>query len=247
MNYFDKRFDRIVKKSQQPSNKNAKMEDIFKFKHKGNRAQFEFNNQISQIVQNLSSALNNDDPREANDLGDDLTAKLKRRSKLIKMADRSALGWDTVAEYKDDSIASASDGKKISQAKNKALTKQKKKSNKPTFCFPSQRPTAQQFWIDGQHKGFAPPSQGNFNLRFPSNNFTQDGYFRRAQWPSSFNVRSGTCVLVVAKEGTGANTAQTPDTETEVGGMKIDNGFSDLSKGYNFQEFEFEKGNNYPL
>ena len=53
------------------------MEGVFKFKHKGNRVQFEFNNQILQIVQNLSSALNNDDPSEANDLSEGLTAKLK--------------------------------------------------------------------------------------------------------------------------------------------------------------------------
>ena len=33
MNYFDKCFEGIEKKLQQPSNKNAKMEDIFKFKH----------------------------------------------------------------------------------------------------------------------------------------------------------------------------------------------------------------------
>ena len=46
MNYFDKRFEGIEKKLQQPSNKKAKIEDIFKFKHKGNRVQFEFNNQI---------------------------------------------------------------------------------------------------------------------------------------------------------------------------------------------------------
>ena len=153
MNYFDKRFEGIEKKLQQPSNKNTKMEDIFKFKHKGNRVQFEFNNQILQIVQNLSSALNNDDPSEANDLCDDLTAKLKRQNKLIKMADRSALGWDTVAEYKADPIASDSDdGEKIRQAENRAFTKQKsKKSNKPTFRFPSQRSTGQQFRIDGQH------------------------------------------------------------------------------------------------
>ena len=61
--------------------------DIFKFKHKGSRIQFEFNQQILQIVENFSSALNYDDTREANDLCDNLTAKLKRRNKLIKMAD----------------------------------------------------------------------------------------------------------------------------------------------------------------
>ena len=42
MNYFDKRFEGIEKKSQQP-NKKAKMGDTFKFKQNGNRIQFEFN------------------------------------------------------------------------------------------------------------------------------------------------------------------------------------------------------------
>ena len=56
----------------------------------------------------------------------------------------------------------------------------------------------------------------------------------------------GTRALVVATEGTGANTARTPDTETKVEGMQIDNEFSDLNENYNVQEFEFEKGNNYP-
>ena len=179
MNYFDKRFEGIEKKLQQP-NKQAKMEDTFKFKQKGNRIQFEFNQQILQSVQNLASALNNGDTSEANDLCDDLTAKLKRRNKLIKMADRSVLGWDTVAEYEADRIASDSDdGKKIRQAENRALTKRKsKKPNELNLRVPRQKSSSQQ----------------NFNLRFPANNFTQDGYFRRAQWPSCSNVRSGdTC------------------------------------------------------
>ena len=128
MNYFDKRFEGIEKKLQQPSNKNAKMEDIFnKFKHKGNRVQLEFNNQILQIAQNLSPALNNDDPSKTNNLCENLTEKLKRRDKLIRMADRSLIGWDTVAEYEADLITSDSnDGKKIRQAGNRALTKQKR-------------------------------------------------------------------------------------------------------------------------
>ena len=189
INYFDKRFEGIEKKLQHPSNKNPKIEDTFKFKHKGNRIQFEFNQQILQIVENLSSALNNDDISEANDLCGDLTAKLKRRNKLIKMADRSVLGWDTVAEYEADPIAS--DGKKIGQAENRALTKRKSKtSNKLTLRVSSQKPSGQQFRIDGEHNGFTHPSQRNFNFRFPSNSFTQDGYYRRSQWPISSNVRS---------------------------------------------------------
>ena len=67
------------------------------------------------MVENLSSVLNNDDISEANGLCGDLTVKLKRQNKLIKMSDRSVLGWDTVAEYDADPIASDSDdGKKIS-------------------------------------------------------------------------------------------------------------------------------------
>ena len=69
----------------------------------------------------------------------------------------------------------------------------------------------------------------------------------RDQQASSFGSTVNIiCVLVVGKEGTGANTARTPDTETKVERMEIDNEFSDLSEDYNVQEFEFEKGNNYP-
>ena len=92
INYFDKRFEGIEKKLQHPSNKNPKIEDTFEFKHKENRMQFEFNQKILQMVENISSALNHDDISEANDLCGNLTVNLKRRNKLIKMADRSVLG-----------------------------------------------------------------------------------------------------------------------------------------------------------
>ena len=52
---------------------------------------------------------------------------------------------------------------------------------------------------------------------------------------------------VVVKEGTGTDTARTPDTETKLEGMKIDYEFSDLSNDYTIQEFDFEKGNNFPF
>ena len=148
MKYFDKRFEEIEKKLKQPSNKTTKIEDTFKFKHKGNRMQFEFNQQILRVVENLLSALNNDNTSEANDFCDDLTAKLKRRNKLIKMADRSVLGWDTVAQYEADTIASDSDGgKKIRKANRTGyLPKGKLKhlTNLP-FAFPVRNHQASSF------------------------------------------------------------------------------------------------------
>ena len=69
------------------------MEDTFKFKRKGNRIKFEFNLQILQIVQNLSLALSNSDTSEASDFCNDLTAKLKRRNKvLIRQIDQFLVG-----------------------------------------------------------------------------------------------------------------------------------------------------------
>ena len=119
------------------------MEDTFKFRQKVNRIQFEFNQQVLQLVENISSALNNHDTSEANDLCDDLTGKLKRRNKLIKMVDRSVLGWDSVTEYEVDPIASdLDDGKKIRQVQNRALTKRKsKRSNKLTLRVSRQKPS----------------------------------------------------------------------------------------------------------
>ena len=117
------------------------------------------------------------------DLCDYLTAKLKRRNKLIKLADRSVLGWDTVTEYEDDPSASDSDdGKKIRQAKNRALTKRKsKKSNKLILQVPTQKPGSMvNITAPAPHPPHTPsPKQRKSNSRFASNNLPK--YFRRAK------------------------------------------------------------------
>ena len=185
MNYFDKRFEGIQKKLQQPSNKNAKMENIFKF--------------------NLSSALNNDDTSEPNNL----TAKLKRRNKSIKMADRSALSWDTVATYKADPIASDSDdGKNIRQAKNRPLTKQKKKSlTNLLFTFPVRDQPVSSFRsmvnIRASHLRVNETSTSDFHQTTLPRTTTFDG----RNGPIAPMSYWGTRVFVVAKDSTGVNTA----------------------------------------
>ena len=124
MSYFDKCFAELEKKLKQSFNKNVKIEDTFKFRHEGNRVQYEVNEQILQIAQNLSSAFNNCDASEAKDLCGNLTTKLGRRNKLIKMADRSVVGWETVAVYETDQIARDSD-----EAKNRERRKRRSKKS----------------------------------------------------------------------------------------------------------------------
>ena len=46
---YDKHFEGIEKKLQQPSNKKTKMEEILKFKQKGNTVQFQFNNIVYKL------------------------------------------------------------------------------------------------------------------------------------------------------------------------------------------------------
>ena len=211
------------------------MEDTFKFKHKGNRIKFEFNLQILQIVQNLSLALSNSDTSEASDFCNDLTAKLKRRNKVINTADRSVLGWDTVAEYEADPIASDSDHeKKIRQAENRALTKRKTEtSTKLTLGVSS----CQWFQITLNITASHHPVNETSTLDFHLTILPRTATFDLHNGPVAQMLDRGTRASVVAKEKTSINTARTPDTETKVEGIKIDNELSDLSNDYTIQEF----------
>ena len=54
----------------------------------------------------------------------------RKRMKLIRLADRSEFGWDTVESYKSDDLASDSDDeKKLKRAEAEAAKKRKKKAD----------------------------------------------------------------------------------------------------------------------
>ena len=147
--YFDQKFSHLKRelsddqvKSSSSLVKKLKSETNLTFKFSGNKKQFEFNNEtLEQITQSLSFVdslkslvdLENSENHQVSalilKLDDSLNSAskaIKRRNKLIRIADKSEAGWAAVDEYLSDEVASGSeDEKKIRAAEQRALKKKK--------------------------------------------------------------------------------------------------------------------------
>ena len=81
----------------------------------------EFLEELAQTVW----AIDNIKFEHARETISELVEKVKRRNKLIKIADTSEEGWKTVRQYESSPVASDSDDEsKINKAENRALKTQ---------------------------------------------------------------------------------------------------------------------------
>ena len=96
-------------------------------KSTGNRKQAEALIAIKDAVDDAKQAAINKDGNEVLSKLEEVDGLINKRIKLIKLADRSEFGWQTVEEYESDELASDSDdGKKMKKAENAVREKRRK-------------------------------------------------------------------------------------------------------------------------
>ena len=98
-----------------------------KWRKEGNRKQFDFNYTVLECLSKACEANKKGDPSDTAKQIDEAIQKITSRQKLIRMADSSEAGWQTVNEYQTNELASGSeDEKRIQRAEARAIKKLKR-------------------------------------------------------------------------------------------------------------------------
>ena len=118
-------------------------EKLYSFKRKDHEIQHDFNEKVKETLETAAEALSEENFRDLHkvtatkktiDKGNEL---LEHRQKLIKLAEQSEYGWQTVEEYEEDDLAKDSDDEKgIAKAEYRVEKKQKRaaaSSNRNSF------------------------------------------------------------------------------------------------------------------
>ena len=133
--YFDSQLKNLKRdistESRKLQQESAKRKRTVEFIFKGNKKQFEFNESIGEKL-DIAIALcdQGSQVQVVKAYLDDIRRDIKKRIKLIRLADKSEFGWDLVEEYLSDDVASDSDdAKKIRQAEERVIREKEKATN----------------------------------------------------------------------------------------------------------------------
>ena len=100
--YLESKLD---EKTKQLESKSTLDKQVTRMKFKGNQNQFELNAQIDCIFDRIRAA-NDSKNKQVDDFTNEGKQLLRKRQKLIRIADKSADSWKVVDEYVSDELAS---------------------------------------------------------------------------------------------------------------------------------------------
>ncbi|WAR11514.1 hypothetical protein MAR_025694, partial [Mya arenaria] len=104
---------------------------------------YEFYWEVLDLVDSCDKAITLREADRAHQFIKEIKSKIENRNKIIRIADNSAAGWNTIAEYQLYDVASDSDDdKRIRKAEEKALVKMEK-SRKQSASFVNNGPAGQ--------------------------------------------------------------------------------------------------------
>ncbi|KAK3105258.1 hypothetical protein FSP39_020983 [Pinctada imbricata] len=89
--------------------KKFKSDAAVKWRFEGNRLQYSFNEELLDLVNQIDWALKYGKAEYATELLSDVSSKIERRNKLIRIADTSDGGWETVRQYENNPLADDSE------------------------------------------------------------------------------------------------------------------------------------------
>ena len=105
--YLEKKLE---DKGKQIEQKSKIDKEVVQLKYKGNQKQFELNAELDAILENIETESDHSEPNLAliKKYTQEARQLISKRRKLIKIADKSKDGWQVVAEYESDELASGS-------------------------------------------------------------------------------------------------------------------------------------------
>lgn len=173
--YFDKKLTALKCDIQEDSLSNSdsiakklKEESKISFKFEGNKKQFYFNSGLAEKVHSASTAFGKRKLEVFKGYLEEIDSDIKKHNTLIRLAAKSAAGWDLVNEYLSDELASGSeDEKRIRHAEQIALRKRKDRQQQKV------KSTVKQSQPSPTTTSFA--GQRQFNFRYNSRSFTPIG------------------------------------------------------------------------
>ena len=136
--------------------KKLKTESQYKWRFEGNKVQFLLNSELLEEIDQVIWAIDNSKFEYAKETVTSVSTKLKKRNKLIKIADSSEGGWETVRQYETNPVASDSDDEsKINKAESRAIKKKKNNASKK-----KSKPAPDTKLIDSQFGNMQRPFRG---------------------------------------------------------------------------------------